>query len=123
MSGKARRVLTDEQRGYSQAARARADTCGLCGRALAPGETIWFEPVSIGRFFKSKIVYWGVPVGRECASPETLRAADGGEPTPCAGCGRGVVGRPSARPRTVAVCSRRCHRRGAEARAKEKGLR
>jgi hypothetical protein len=69
-----------------------------------------------------RFVFWQVgpstlrvqaPVGRECASPETLARTAGREPERCAGCGRGVLYRETRGDRRRAFCSRDCRNRAA----------
>ena len=120
MSRAARRLLTEEDRARIQAARNRGGLCAGCSRALEPGETVWLETVDGGRFYGGKSISWRAPVGRECATPETLQATEGQAPAPCAGCGRGVLGRAPSRSRTLVVCSRRCGRMASATRVREK---
>ena len=117
MTDDARRVLTEEERARIQEARRNGGTCAGCGRVLGPDETAWvvrFDVYGDGR------AYWHAPVGEECVAPAVLGVTEGTTPEPCAGCGRGVIYYPSGyRPRSVALCSKRCSSRSHLARRKE----
>ena len=120
--------LTEEERARIQAARNRGEICALCGRALVAGETLWHQRVLTAfgysnsrrpsRMRRSVPVYWQAPVGRECASADTLRETEGRPPATCAGCGRPFYPSPHVA-RRPASCSRRCDDRHRRARAKE----
>ncbi len=118
MSNDARRTVTEEERARIHAARAWGRMCALCGRELATDETVWLENVDVGRVCGAKARSWQAPVGRECASPETVRETEDEEPEPCAGCGRGVLGRAPTVRRQVVACSTRCRNRGGVQRGK-----
>ena len=97
----------DERRARIIAARRDGGTCARCGRALAAGETVWMEGLTVGGAHRLG------PVGVECASPELLRATDGTEPARCEHCGRGVYYRDGSwsSVRRLALCSLVCSSR------------
>ena len=96
------RITTAEDRDRLHAARRRAESCGACGRPLAPTETVYIERFSTGGSSLQG------PVGRECASHGVLARTGQVEPERCVWCGRGVYyGVEHANRRQVA-CSQRC---------------
>ena len=116
-----RRVRADDEderrRARIHAARHDGGLCAGCGRALAADEPVWWESFTAAdRGARARL--WA-PVGRECASPELLRATAGKEPAWCRACGRGVYRRAASRAQDRVLCSRLCRQRYAAARAKE----
>ena len=109
------RVTTEADRARLQAARARAEVCGACGRPLGADETVYLE-----RFAVVRSHLWG-PVGRECASPDLLGQAAGTEPELCAACGRGVYYGSGYRRRGQAICSNLCAGRASAAKQRARG--
>ena len=114
----ARRVLTEEERARIQEAKRNGRLCALCGRALAEGETIWVEWITI-HGGHGDVSRWRAPVGVECASPAFRTATEGGQPERCAGCGRGVYYQSAHWRRRLVLCSRRWAGRVTRSRLKE----
>ena len=115
MTDDTRRPLTPDERARIHAARRNGGMCAVCGRAFLEGETIWMEPIAVHDEYGGT-THWRVPVGAECASPETIRATCSTEPERCAGCGRGVyygATAPGRARRRQALCSRLCGRKRA----------
>jgi hypothetical protein len=115
MSDDPRRLTTEEQRERLFAARYRGGMCAVCGRALDPGEPVYWERFTVGRI--GGITHRPqAPVASEWASPWLRQQKEGEEPEHCVGCGRPVhYARPSVH-RTEAVCSGRCRGRASFAR-------
>ena len=119
MTDDARRALLEEERARIQAARRHGGMCALCGRALERGEPVWIQRLLVRGQYGGRAARWTVPVGRECAAPDTLHAGDRRGPASCATCGRPVFGDPAATRRRVVACSARCRRKHTEAQIKE----
>ena len=121
MSDDPRRLTTDEERERAHAARRYGGLCAWCGRMLTEREPVYVEQFMggtrqlVGLNTQPFPVYMLVPVGTECASPDFLAETGGQEPTPCAGCGRGVYYRTVRPNRQRALCSRRCVSRANQA--------
>ena len=120
MTDDARGVLTEEERARIHAARKWGGMCARCGRTPAPDEPVWLERTVVGRSSLGKTLSWWAPVGRECATPETVRATEGDVSEACGGCGRGVYQVPGHALRRATACSKRCAARASTARAKER---
>ena len=119
MTDDARRPLNQEERTRIKAARYYGDACSACGRALSGDEPVWIDRLYVGAGYDGRgAVYWLGPVGRECASPELLRATEGHEPRRCANCRRAVYYRSEHPLRRLVMCSRRCGVRAATAQRK-----
>ncbi len=104
--------MDDEQevrRARAQAAKRYGGTCANCGRALADEEPIWLERLEVRGAWRAD--FYRAPVGRECASPASVRGSDGLAPEPCLGCGRGVYFATTGRRHGEPFCSRRCRTR------------
>ncbi len=121
MSDDARRLLTEEERARIRAARERGGMCARCGRALPAREPVWIEHVVVGvkAGTRRAPISWRVPVGIECAAPDFRAEAEGRQPEPCLGCGRGVYHRVASPCRYLPLCSRACGHRFRRARARE----
>ena len=104
-----RRLLSDEAWARIVEAKRDGGICAACGRVLSDDEPVWRLRVASRLGWSSHFsqTYRWVFVGRECATPETVEASDGGTPVPCGRCGRGLhvaVG-PG---RGTTTCSIRC---------------
>ena len=120
MTDDAPRPLTEEEVARIYEARKSGGLCGLCGRALAAGETVWMERLVVGTWWKYRSPTYSVaPVGAECASAAFRASTAGIEPEPCVTCGRGVHYRSRHHRRLRATCSGRCAGRYQDARRKE----
>jgi hypothetical protein len=107
------RITTEDERERLRAARRNAEICAACGRALDAGETVYLERFRVAGTRMSG------PVGKECASADTLTRTEKVEPERCVWCGRGVHYRLNTRRRTQAACSRRCASRAWGARRRK----
>ena len=119
MTDDARQVLAEEERARIQVATRRGGLCAGCGRTLADDEPVWWATFVLSGVYGRRVRRW-VPVGRECAPPEVLRATEGREPEPCIGCGRAIHYGATTRRGQLAACSRRCRNRQHSARARER---
>ena len=97
----------EQHREMLQAARRNGGICAGCGRAIADGETVWFERLAVDSGHGG-VTHWWMPVGAECVSAALRHETRDAEPEACVGCGRGVYYQTSAVRRQRALCSRRC---------------
>lgn len=118
-----RRVATLDELARMHTARIVGGTCGLCGRALARDEAVYVDAFPIAEHLLSTGTRGTArlrgPVGVECAPPDLLAAVADREPTPCVGCGRGVLFRRVHASLGWPACSRRCRATGDNRRRRE----
>jgi hypothetical protein len=92
----------------ARASRRDGKTCGKCGRALGPAETVWMMPLMI----PGLAIRIEAPHCDECTSvdrqhPWFYARRCEREPRPCQGCAR-PVHRRWRRRRRLTFCSQRC---------------
>ena len=90
-------------------AHRTGQSCGSCGRALAPDEPVWVVPLRAGYDPRTRSpMRWKAPICGGCAGPRAHDRLRFRHPEPCDGCGRDVTSPHERRHRRWVVCSQRC---------------